>query len=400
MGGRSTRTHWCGADSRHEQRPGAQPRGGRAVLQRTTRPRPAVVDERRLRVVQRHRQVPRRAGPDRVPGQGRDRPGHPRPRAVAPRRSAVARSTATTSPPRASTTSRPSPTARTCSASTATPRPRVGGRDYSNVYGFLFRFDDDGLIDRVWEHWGTLAAYEQLFQPDLVVADPDVMLMTTPSVRLRLDLERPVPREVIEQCLDVAVHAPNGSNTQPYKFLCIDDDERKLAIAELYRTAMQEFMDRPRTAAPEDNVDRTTERQQRIARSVFHLRDHLHEVPVLCVPDRRRAHRRPRQGRAGRTHVGVLAVEPLGLGDPDAVVVHARRCVRAASGPRGPRSRCSRNGRWRSCSASRSTSGCRSGCSRSRTPHGTEFAVTPREPAAKFLRWNEFSDSRVIQGSA
>ncbi len=160
----------------------------------------------------------------------------------------------------------------------------LGGRDYANVYGFLFRFDDDGLIDRVWEHWGTLAAYEQLFQSDLVVDDPDVMLMTTPSVRLRLDLERPVPREVIEQCLDVAVHAPNGSNTQPYQFLCIDDDDRKLAIADLYRTAMQEFMDRPRTAAPEDNVDRTTERQQRIARSVFHLRDHLHEVPVLCVP--------------------------------------------------------------------------------------------------------------------
>ena len=85
-----------------------------------------------------------------------------------------------------------SPTARTSSASTTTPRRPIGGRDYANSYGFLFRFDDDGLIDRVWEHWGTLAAYEQLFQGDLVVHDPDVMLMTTPSVRLRLDLERPV----------------------------------------------------------------------------------------------------------------------------------------------------------------------------------------------------------------
>src|SRR5262249_18015860 len=83
-----------------------------------------------------------------------------------------------------------------------------------------------------------------------------------------LDLQRPVAREVIERCLDVAVHAPNGSNTQPYKFLCVDDADRKLAIADLYRAAMQEFMDRPRTEAPEDNVDRTTERQQRIARGV------------------------------------------------------------------------------------------------------------------------------------
>ena len=31
---------------------------------------------------------------------------------------------------------------------------------------------------------------------------------------------------------------------------------------------------------------------------------------------------------------------------------------------------------------------------------GTDFAVTPRESAAKFLRWDEFSGSRVIQGSA
>ena len=76
--------------------------------------------------------------------------------------------------------------------------------------------------------------------------------------------------------------------------------------------------------APEDNVDRTTERQQRIARSVFHLRDHLHEVPVLCVPIVAGRTDGLGVGRAGRTHVGVLAGEPLGLGDPDAVVVHAR----------------------------------------------------------------------------
>ena len=203
----------------------------------------------------------------------------------------------------------------------------LGGRDYANIYGFLFRFDGDGLIDRVWEHWGTLAAYEQLFQSDLVVHDPDELLMTTPSVRLRLDLERPVEREVIEQCLDVAVHAPNGSNTQPYKFVCVDDPERKLAIAELYRDAMSEFVNRPRTDAPEDNVDRTTEKQQRIARSVFHLRDHLHEVPVLCVPSSPAAPTASARARRPNARRSVLAGEPLGVGDPDAVVVHARAAL-------------------------------------------------------------------------
>jgi nitroreductase len=47
---------------------------------------------------------------------------------------------------------------------------------------------------------------------------------------------------------------------------------------------MASFQARPRTDAPEDNVDRTTIVQQRIAESVFYLRDHLHEVPVLAIP--------------------------------------------------------------------------------------------------------------------
>ena len=94
------------------------------------------------------------------------------------------------------------------------------GRPYENVYGFLFRFDDDARIDRIWEHWGTLQAYETLFQGPLAEIDPDVILQTTPSVRKRLDLTRPVPREVIEECLDLALphlDPPGERVTIPYE---------------------------------------------------------------------------------------------------------------------------------------------------------------------------------------
>jgi nitroreductase/ketosteroid isomerase-like protein len=158
------------------------------------------------------------------------------------------------------------------------------GRPYENVYGFLFRFTADGLIDRIWEHWGTLNAYETLFQGPLVVHDPDELLMTTPSVRRRLDLTRPVDRAVIEECLDLAVHAPNGSNQQPYRFVMVDDAATKRSIADIYRAAMADFVNRERTDAVEDNIDRRSATQQRIARSVAYLNDHLHEVPVLCIP--------------------------------------------------------------------------------------------------------------------
>ncbi len=160
----------------------------------------------------------------------------------------------------------------------------VRGRPYENVYGFLFRFTDAGLIDRIWEHWGTLEAYETLFQGPLVVHDPDLLLQTTPSVRKRLDLDRPVPREVIEECLDLAVHAPNGSNQQPYRFLFVDDAERKAALADIYRQAMADFVNRPRTDAPEDNIDRSDPASKRMTESVMHLARHMQDVPVLCVP--------------------------------------------------------------------------------------------------------------------
>ena len=41
----------------------------------------------------------------------------------------------------------------------------------------------------------------------------DEVLTTTRSVRKRLDLDRPVERSVVEECLDIALQAPTGSNT-------------------------------------------------------------------------------------------------------------------------------------------------------------------------------------------
>jgi nitroreductase len=45
----------------------------------------------------------------------------------------------------------------------------------------------------------------------------DDVLTTTRSVRKRLDLEKPVPREVLMECLDLALQAPTGSNTQGWQ---------------------------------------------------------------------------------------------------------------------------------------------------------------------------------------
>ena len=204
------------------------------------------------------------------------------------------------------------------------------GRPYENVYGFLFRFTDDGLIDRIWEHWGTLQAWETLFQGPLVVTDPDLLLKTTPSVRKRLDLERPVEREVIEECMDIAVHAPNGSNQQPYRFVFVDDPVKKQGLADIYRAAMADFVNRPRTDAPEDNIDRSDAASKRMTESVMHLADHLHEVPVLCIPlVAGRTDGNGAGAQADRTDVFWQASR-WGSVVPGAVVVHARPALARA----------------------------------------------------------------------
>lgn len=98
----------------------------------------------------------------------------------------------------------------------------------------------------------------------------DEALTTTRTVRRRLDFTRPVDRELAQQCLRLAVHAPNGSNRQDWRFLLVDDGHTKEAIARHYRRAFEIYLaGRAPTGA--------------IADSARHLAEHLHEVPLLVL---------------------------------------------------------------------------------------------------------------------
>ena len=112
------------------------------------------------------------------------------------------------------------------------------------------------------------------------------MLTTTRTVRKRLDLTRPVERDVVEDCLRLAFQAPNGSNQQRWHWVLVDDAVTRAAMADLYRTTMDEYIAamsarRASGSAPPQSGGPA---QTRMAASVMHLREHLHEVPVLLVP--------------------------------------------------------------------------------------------------------------------
>lgn len=111
---------------------------------------------------------------------------------------------------------------------------------------------------------------------------PDELLTTTRAVRKRLDLARPVPRELLLECVEVALQAPTGSNRQGWHFVFVDDADTKAALADLYRRGYDPYRSGPRPQYADD--DPRAERMEFVTSSSDHLRDHFHEVPVMLVP--------------------------------------------------------------------------------------------------------------------
>ena len=110
----------------------------------------------------------------------------------------------------------------------------------------------------------------------------DELLSTTRSVRKRLDFERPVSRELVETCAQLAFQAPNGSNQQGWAWVFVDDPDTRAAMADLYRKGLQDHLARDRSGEVEP--DRAAPTQQRISQSVAYLLEHMQDVPVLLVP--------------------------------------------------------------------------------------------------------------------
>jgi nitroreductase len=112
---------------------------------------------------------------------------------------------------------------------------------------------------------------------------PRELLTTTRTVRKRLDLERPVERDIVEECLQLAFQAPNGSDQQTWGWVLVDDPDTRAQMAAIYMAALKDYMNRPRTK-PAGARPAQTPKQERMTASVMHLMEHLHEVPVLLVP--------------------------------------------------------------------------------------------------------------------
>ena len=117
---------------------------------------------------------------------------------------------------------------------------------------------------------------------DPLTLTAEQVLTTTRAVRKRLDFDRPVPREVLLECLQIAVQAPTGSNRLEWQFVLVDDAEKKRAIADHYGRSWDAYSSGPRPNYAEGDVRR--DRQPRVISSAQYLRDRMHEAPWLLIP--------------------------------------------------------------------------------------------------------------------
>jgi nitroreductase len=113
------------------------------------------------------------------------------------------------------------------------------------------------------------------------VAAADELLTTTRAVRRRLDLDRPVPREVILECVAVAQQAPTGSNAQNWAFVVVTDEHLRAQLAELYRSSGEDYLRSARDQATDD-------RSAKVYDSALYLAQNLQRVPVHVIPCVRR----------------------------------------------------------------------------------------------------------------
>jgi nitroreductase len=111
------------------------------------------------------------------------------------------------------------------------------------------------------------------------LTETDRLLTTTRAVRKRLDLDRPVEREVILDCIRISQQAPTGSNSQTWRWVIVTDPDKKAALADLYRKGGAGYL-----AAARESLTAGQEQTGRVLDSALWLADNMEKAPVLVVP--------------------------------------------------------------------------------------------------------------------
>ena len=108
----------------------------------------------------------------------------------------------------------------------------------------------------------------------------DALLSTTRAVRKRLDFDKPVPRQIVCDCLELALQAPTGSNRQGWRWIVVTDADTRLALADLYRKGAGAYLE----DAYREATARGAVQDSRVFDSARYLAERLQDAPVHVVP--------------------------------------------------------------------------------------------------------------------
>jgi nitroreductase len=100
-------------------------------------------------------------------------------------------------------------------------------------------------------------------------------------VRRKLDLDRPVPDDVLLDCLRLAVQAPTPGRAEGWRWLIVRDQARKDGIGALFREVGQEYM-RAKVAGLGSAAHEPA--TARAIASARYLVDVIERVPVFVIP--------------------------------------------------------------------------------------------------------------------
>lgn len=118
----------------------------------------------------------------------------------------------------------------------------------------------------------------------LLELGPDELLSTTRAVRKRLDFSRPVPDDVVRECVAMALQAPSGGNQISMRFVVVRDRAMVAAIADAYLQCWRLYEASPTFVGKikRDSEDLQAQ-QDRVYGSAAYLAEHMAECPVLVI---------------------------------------------------------------------------------------------------------------------